>query len=93
MKFLIKRLVINPKNPKIKLSQDLKKQIEKNKTGNLKFDKNKISLVGYRKNKPRYLYTEKILSDRLTNRFFEVYGQNLKVDNLALCWCVFQKIN
>ena len=91
MKFLITDLVNNPKNPKIKLSQDLKKKIEKQKTKDLKFNKNKISLVGYRKNELKYFYSEKILSDRLTNQFFEIYGKNLQIDSLALCWCVFSK--
>lgn len=91
LKFLIKDLVANPSSPKIKLSRDLKKKIEKGKTQYLKFDKNKISVVGYRKNEMKYFYSEKILSDVLTNQFFEIYGNNLQTDNLALCWCVFSK--
>ena len=91
MKFLIEDLIANSENPRIKLSQDLKRKIEKKKTNCLKFDKNKISFVLYRKNEPKYFYSEKLLSDRLTNQFFEIYGENLQIDSLALCWCVFSK--
>ena len=48
-------------------------------------------MVGYRKDEDKYFYSEKILSDRLTQNHFKVWGENLKRNNLALCWCVFSK--
>ena len=89
MKSLINDLKNNPKKPKIKLSLDLKNKIIKGAIENLKFDKEKVCLVGYRQNQDKYFYAEKVLSDRLTQNHFEVWGNNLKDDELALCWCIF----
>ncbi len=91
IKYLIQDLKKNPDNPKIKLSHDLKNKIQKRETSNLKFEKEKICLVGYRKNEDKYFYSEKILSDRLTQNHFEAWGKNLKKNTPALCWCVFSK--
>ena len=88
MKSLIKDLKNNPDNPKIKLSSDLQKKIKKRVTSNLKFDKEKICLVKYRKNKDKYFYSEKILSDRLTQNHFKTWGENLKENTPALCWSI-----
>ena len=86
MKSLIQDLKDNPNNPKIKLSRDLKSKIKKGVTSNLKFEKEKICLVGYRKNESKYFYSEKILSDVLTQNHFKIWGENLKEITPTLCW-------
>ena len=88
MKDLIKDLKKNPNNPKIKLSLDLKKKIKTGVIERLKFEKEKICLVGYRQIEDKYLYAEKILSDRLTQNHFNVWGENLEENNIAICWSI-----
>lgn len=96
IKFSIKDLRENHHNPtkitkitKIKLSGDLKRKIKKGQTKDIEFNEDKICSVFYRKNDLRYYYSDKILSDRLTNDYFKIYGENLKNNELALCYSVF----
>ena len=75
---MIPDLIKNPKTPKIKLSQDLKRKIQQGKLTKIKFKKDNIVKIFYRQNEERYFYSEKVLSDRLTGNFFNLYGDDLK---------------
>ena len=89
MSFLISDLNQNPEKPKIKLSSDLKQKISSGKCRNLSFDSKKIALVAYRVSDVRFYYCEKILSDRLTNNFFDLYGCGLEKKELSLVWGIY----
>ena len=86
MKYLIKDLKDNPDNPKIKLSHSLEAKIKKGLIPNFKFDKEKICLVKYRKDENKYFYSEKSLSDRLTQNHFNTWGEDLKENTPVLFW-------
>ena len=80
-----------PGDYKIKLSEDLKKKIIKGQHKGLIFNKNKIEKVAYKKNDIRFFYAEKILSDRLTQSHFELWGNNLEKKELSLLYTISKK--
>ena len=86
MKKLIKDLKDNPHNPKIALSSTLKRHIKSGRTKSLHFNNSYIHPVLYRENEVKYLYTDKLLVDRLTNNHKEIWGDTLEKNNIVLCW-------
>ena len=44
--------------------------------------------MGYRKDEDKYFYSEKTLSDVLTQNHFKVWGKALKENTPTLCWAV-----
>ena len=74
---------------KLTINKYLEKKIKNGSISKLFFDRDKVSLVGYRQDRDAFYYSEKVLSERLTKHHFRLWGKNLKKNEIALCWCVF----
>ncbi len=68
----------------IKWTETLKRFFKKKQT--LSFDKKKIVKSDYRPFFKQYFYSEKILSDRLTENHFEINGRNLDLPNRTIAF-------
>ena len=80
-----KSLKNNQINDEIKWSDSLKNSF-KNKIKS-KFDLLKITKSLYRPFNTQFYYSEKIFSDRLTQNYFDYFGENLKSDNRVIAYC------
>jgi very-short-patch-repair endonuclease len=71
-------------NPSIKWSESLKNHLlRKNR---LTFDESKIVKSNYRPFVEKWFYSEKIMSDRLTQNHYDMFGQNLDLENKVIVY-------
>jgi predicted helicase len=69
---------------KIKWSHTLLANLKAGKKA--KFDKTKIIKSNYRPFVEKYYYNEKLFSDRLTQNHYDIFGENLDLDNVCIVY-------